>query len=191
MSDNLKTANRTELVASKNVIEMLTVANEFCHFLENAETYGKHDVLSFIQKVSPLLYIKGALMPKVLEETTEANERFVNEEQWSEVYNCMKDKFGEDDVFFNTDVYNDENVLIKSSIAEHLADVYQDLKDFLMLYKKGLLPAQENAIQECVNLFERHWGIRIVAAQKAVHQVLFKDKLNDDNSEFYKGPELF
>ena len=41
-------------ITSKNVTEMLTVANEYCHFLEQAHKYDTKEVLSYLQKIFPL-----------------------------------------------------------------------------------------------------------------------------------------
>ena len=46
-------------VYSKTVLEMLTVANEYCLFLEKAEDYDRQDIIMFLQKVCPLIYIKS------------------------------------------------------------------------------------------------------------------------------------
>ena len=52
------------LVYSKNVIEFITVANEFCSFLERAEDLESDDFLSRLQKLLPFLYIKASLIPE-------------------------------------------------------------------------------------------------------------------------------
>ena len=47
-----------EPAISRNVIEMITVANEYCLFLEGIEKYTKDDIISYFQKICPLLYLK-------------------------------------------------------------------------------------------------------------------------------------
>ena len=59
---------------SRQVLEMLTVANEFCLFLEKADEYSKEFILSYLQKVCPLIYIKASLMPEVIVEEDDAAE---------------------------------------------------------------------------------------------------------------------
>jgi len=49
------------LVYSKNVIELITVANEFCSFLERSEDLETDDFLGRLQKLLPLLYLKASL----------------------------------------------------------------------------------------------------------------------------------
>ena len=70
-----------------------------------------------------------------------------------------------------------ETTPMKYSIAEFIADVYQDMKDFLLLYQKNTKAARENAVAECSNLFMTHWGWRIIDVQKAVNFILYKNKI--------------
>ncbi len=77
----------TDPVYSKTVLELLTVANEYCLFLEKAENYDRQDILIFLQKVCPLIYIKSSLLPVIEIEDEEAAEHFVTEEEWEGVFN--------------------------------------------------------------------------------------------------------
>ena len=161
---------------SKNVIEFLTVANEYCLFIEKSENYSKIDILQFLQKISPLLYLKGSLLPVVNVENKETNERFVTEEQWETIFNELRKKFNKDDNYWFIDFNSpDENDPVKASLAENFADIYQDLKDFVMLYQKNTRAAKQNAVYECKLLFKTHWGYCITNAQKAIHHLLYKN----------------
>lgn len=61
-------------VYSKKVIEMLTVANEYCLFLENVNDKTKEDVLDYLQKIDhpdwqhpvnqPVLYRWHGFLPE-------------------------------------------------------------------------------------------------------------------------------
>lgn len=157
-------------VHSRNVLELITVGNEFCVFLEEIEKYEKVYFLSYLQKVLPLLYLKGSLLPDVEVSQAEANERFVTEEQWENIYNGVKKITGKYDAFQYVDfAYKLENEKQTGSISEFLADIYQDIKDFLLLYQKGTLAARENAVYECSALFENHWGLKLLNVHKAIH----------------------
>lgn len=174
-----------DIVYSKNVIEFLTVANEFCLFTEKAENYLKEDIINYMLKICPLIYLKGALLPASEENEFEITERYVNEEHWEAVYNSLKKKMGKDDSYWtistNNDSYRDaENVPVMTSISENLADIYQDLKDFTMLYQKGTHASKENAIAECCMLFRTHWGFRIVSVHKALHHVAYPETMPDN-----------
>ncbi len=50
--------------------------------------------------------------------------------------------------------------------------MYQDLKDFVLLYGKGTQAAQENAAYSCRYYFDTHWGPRAIRLLDVVHQRL-------------------
>ncbi len=155
----------------KNIEEILTVAVEYCHFAESAHKYKPQDIYAYLQKVLPLLYLKGAMMPMDISvQNPEANERFVTAENYEIIYTDVKEKLGEADVFWAYDSDNANKELEKMSMAEHLADMYQDLKDFVLLYGKGTQAAQENAAYSCRYYFDTHWGQRAIRLLDVVHQ---------------------
>jgi hypothetical protein len=75
---------------------------------------------------------------------------------------------------------NADNIPLKASISEHLTDVYQDLKDFVLLYQKNLAYAKQNAVFECRTLFISHWGSRIASLMPALHAIAFHNEQDDE-----------
>lgn len=165
---------------SANVLDMLTVANEFCLFTEKAEKYDADEVLQYYAKICPLLYLKGAILPVVEPDEDFLGERFVNEDQWESIYNSLLFVFPGKDEFYTLSYENADNIPLKASISEHLADVYQDLKDFVLLYQKNLAYAKQNAVFECRTLFIAHWGARIAALLPALHALAFPVQQDDE-----------
>ena len=163
-------------VYSRNVLEMLAVANEYCVFVEKADEYSADDIFGFFQKICPLLYLKGALLPIIEPGNPDANERFVTEEKWEMVFNSLRAKFLPSDEFWFADAAFEESPeILKASLAEHFTDIYQDLKDFLILYQRNSIAAKENAVAECRRLFASHWGIRIAYVQNPLHHMIYPD----------------
>lgn len=158
-------------------MEMLTVANEYCHFIEKAHNYKTKDIIEYMQKMLPLMYLKGSLLPNVEVQVPEANEKFVTEENWEIIFNELRNKFKPNDEYWSVD-HSDFNFneAEKASLADNLTDIYQDLKDFVLLYSKGTEAAKENAVRDCKLYFEIHWGYRVVQALKYIHNLLNKDK---------------
>ena len=166
-----------EGIYSKHVVELLTVANEFCKFTEEGENYSDVDLLEFYQKVCPLLYLKGSLVKPLAVNDLGANEKFVTEEEWESVYTMLKDKFGKDDAFL--EIQKDEitgTKLIEVHLSEKIADVYQDMKDFVLLYQKNTRDAKENAVNDICQYFVTHWGKRIIQIQATAHEILATKK---------------
>lgn len=168
----------------KPIIEMLTVANEYCLFFERAENFQPGEIMGYFRKIAPLLYLKGSTLPGLEVSDESLNERFVTEEQWETVFKTLRDKFGAEDVYFTLDLNNDSK---EASLADNMADIYQDMKDFIMLYQKGTLHARENAVAQLQELMAVHWGVILLDALKASHVKVYKntldgDILNDDDS---------
>lgn len=168
----------------KQIIELLTVANEYCMFIEKAYDYSKDDILQYMHRMAPLLYLKGSLLPELEVENTEAYERFVTEEVWENIFNELRNKFGREDEFWFIDETNFiDNEVTKGSMAEHLTDIYQDLKDFVFLYSKNTRDSILNSVIECRKLYQTSWGLKIVRTQKNIHYMIYKTGIEDDYSD--------
>lgn len=175
MVDNLT------LIKSNQVLEMITVAHDFCLFTEAVKSKNVADVIGYYQKVLPLLYIKGALLPEIEVSDNSANEKYVTEEHWQEVFVTLEEKFGKEDKYWFPDQNND---LIKESLADNLADIYQDMKDFVILFQDTRLAAKENAVADLKRLFAVHWGDRITKASHKIHLTLFNSEIAEEHLNF-------
>ena len=120
----------SQTIFEKNVIEFVTVAAEFCAFLERAEHMKRKAFVDTSLKILPLLYLKASLLPKCETIGDEAPETYVTEEIYEILRINLAGLMGEKDdyldVFVQDMVCSDQP--IKKSISEDLADIYQDIK---------------------------------------------------------------
>ena len=166
-----------EPIYSKNVLEFIRVAHEYCLFIEKGNEHSSHEFFEFMQRVGPLLYLKGSLLPEVTVEYPEANERFVTEEEYENVFNELRGIFDIQDIHWQVDhEYDPADALVKVSLGENLADIYQDLKDFLLLYQKNSRAAKENAVHDCKDFFISRWGPKLLNSIKYIHFLLYQDR---------------
>lgn len=173
-----------DITMGKNALEMLLVANEYCLFMEEIEEKPKKSIFDFIHRILPLMYTKGSLLPDVFVENPEANMRFVTEEQWENIFNILREKFGDEDEFWIIDPqYINETEPLKASLSENLADIYQDMKDFILLYQKNTVAARQNAIADCKSLFGNHWGYRISNIMSHLHHLIYSGE-----EDFFEDP---
>jgi hypothetical protein len=166
----------SEVVYSKNVIEFATVANEYCSFIEAVEQFPRKDFITRVQKLFPLLYLKAALLPEPdIEMSDDAPEKFVSEEDYNFILHKLEEKFGQFDAYYEvfdpSIQYSAEP--LEASISENIADVYQDLKDFILSYRIGTLDVMNDALWECRNNFEQYWGQRLVNGLRALHNLIY------------------
>ncbi len=173
------------IVFSKNVLEFVTVGNEYCNQLENSLEMSSKEFLAIMVRILPLLYIKAVVLPKtefVLEENIE---KTVREEDYIRIQHTLLNILGQYDDFL--EVFVQDNDLdqrdVASSISENLTDIYQDIKDFLFAYRIGVTDIMNDALVEVVNSFEMFWGQKLVNVLRACHNVLYSGKDLDD--DFY------
>jgi hypothetical protein len=176
------TDDNLTILKSNHVLEMIRVAHEFCVFTEDISHRDFTEVLSFYQKILSLLYVKGSLLPAIEVSDEQFNERFVTEEHWENVFINLQTILGKEEVFT---VIDQNQELQKASLAEHIADIYQDLKDFVVLFQNNRLAAKENALAELRRFFPVNWGLRITAAMPAIHQLYYAEALNEVDDELY------
>lgn len=170
LSNQREVDNNNNPAFTKQVVELLTVANEFCLFTQKVSDYSKEDIVVYYRRIIPLLYLKGSLVKDILPQNAYLNERFVLEEEWETVFNNIRNKLYPDDHFWVcADPHSEDTEAEKASIAECIADCYQDMRDFVMLFQKNLQDARENAVHEVVINFNNHWGPAFTKALYALH----------------------
>ncbi|MCK9613354.1 MAG: DUF5063 domain-containing protein [Bacteroidales bacterium] len=170
-----------DMVKSKNVLEFITVANELCLFLEEIEKYDVAFIFAYLQRVLPLVYIKGSMLPDIEPVNKELTERYVTQEDWERIFNLLRNKIGKCDRFEDSEIPGNPDEADSLSISENLADIYQDLKDFLILYQKNTHTARENAVYSCRMHFGSQWGLKILNAHKSIHQMIFGNNKKSGN----------
>ncbi|MCE1168700.1 MAG: DUF5063 domain-containing protein [Sphingobacteriia bacterium] len=169
-------------VYSKQVLELLAVAHEYCKTLEDHDPNDRQKLLEVLQKLAPLMYVRGSLLPDIEVNNPEANERYITEEHWEELFNKLRETLGDSDIFWTFDPLNfAAEDARKMSLAEALTDTYQDMKDFVILYQKNSRDAKENAVSSIKELFPLHWGQRLIMIISAIHNSLYQHYQTDND----------
>ena len=172
------------LVYSKNVIELITVANEFCSFLERSEEMETADFLSSLQKILPLLYLKASLLPGMDLEVEDDLEKFVSEDDYNAIQqNVLRHTGAGDDyqeVFISGMEFSES--ALTASIAENVADIYQDMKDLVMSFRTLNEEVMQQALWESQNNFSHYWGQVLVNCLRAVHNLIYKESPAEEAS---------
>jgi hypothetical protein len=180
----------SDVVYSRNVIEFVTVANEFCTFIESVDGFERKEFVERLQKLLPLLYLKASLIPEIEDKLPEYVEKFVTEDDYNYVHKKLQSKFGQFDsyqeVFDPMMQYSEEP--LESNLSENVADIYQDLKDFILGYRIGTIDVMNDSLFECKNNFEQYWGQRLVNGLRAIHNLVYgeADLEKEDNEQTVK-----
>ena len=182
----------SQTIFDKNVIEFVTVAAEFFAFLERAERMKRSTFVDTSLKLLPLLYLKASMLPKCETIGDEAPETYVTEEIYEilriNLSGLMGDKDDYLDVFVQDMVYSDQP--IKKSISEDLADIYQDIKDFIFGFQLGLNETMNDSLAICQENFGTLWGQKLVNTLRALHDVKYnqleEEEENGNEEGFYE-----
>lgn len=173
------------LVYSKNVIEFITVANEFCSFLERSDEMESVDFIGRLQKILPLLYLKASLLPAFDYESEDDLERYVTEVEYNLIQQKVLNHTGSGDDYhevFLPGMQFSETALI-ASISENVADIFQDLKDMVMSFRTMDEEVMLLALHETRLGFEQVWGQKLVNCLRAVHSLFYSEHFSEGDSE--------
>ncbi|MBW8333239.1 MAG: DUF5063 domain-containing protein [Prolixibacteraceae bacterium] len=169
---------------SKNVIEFITVANEFCSFLERSESLETPDFLSRLQKILPLLYLKASMLPEFEFEAEDDLEKFVSEMDYNQIQQKILRHTGANDDYqevFLSGMQFSESALT-ASISENVADIYQEMKDLVMSFRMLNDEVMEQAVWECKNNFSQLWGQSLVNCLRAIHNLIYAENTQDEQN---------
>lgn len=173
------------IVYSPAVVEFVTVAVQFCNFLEVADEQSTHDFTAKATKLLPLLYLKATLLPENESVLDEEVERYVDEETYAlvahKVEQVMRDRDAYLEVFLQDMKYSETP--ISAFVSEDLADIYQDVKDFVCIYETGMTENMNDALHLLAEHFRSYWGQKLVNVLRALHSVHYDMAEEAYNSE--------
>lgn len=165
--------SNTHFVYQQPAIEFVTVAVQYCIYLEKIAEYEKEDFLDKILNILPLLYLKARLVPKVDLELDGYTERFVTEQEYDNMRQAVAFKLGADDAYLEVYVedmrYSDEP--ITAFISENIADIYQEMKDLACNYQTQNESVMNDALIACLEAFEQHWGQKLLNVLRPLHAI--------------------
>ena len=164
----------SKVIFERNSVEFVTIAAQFCSFLEEAQGMDREEFVDTALKMLPLLYVKALLLPEMEKmDDDDELETCVTEETYSlmnaQLADIMGDRDDYLDVFVEDMKYSDQPVT--RYISEGLADIYQDIKDFIFVFKQGVNLNMHNALAVCQENFRLYWGQKLVNTMRALHEV--------------------
>lgn len=167
------TPSNTHYVYQQPAIEFVTVAVQLCLYLEQVEGQDKSEFVEKMLCLLPLLYLKARLLPKATEELDGFPERFVSEQEYEDIRQKVAQCMGADDTYLEVFVedmrYSDEP--ITAFVSENIADIYQEIKDLACNYQTRDEAVMNDALVNCIEAFEQHWGQKLLNVLRPLHAV--------------------
>ncbi len=166
------------------------LANDFCDLVERRDTLGRGPFLAAVHMRLAPLYAAALALPaiEVVDETSQeqaaddAEGREVDvpacvvvdrkdrmsADEWMALYRAMGALIGEGNHYrqvFNPYAEPPEEP-VTGRLADDVADIYQDLADGLVKWRRGEVDA---ALWEWRYRFTMHWGEHVTSALRALH----------------------
>jgi hypothetical protein len=172
------------ILYSPEVLEFVKSSQDFCKWLEDGETRdGKrfiHEGLGILAR----LYSWMIIIPGTDPVFNESLEKFVSEEDWSRIYKNTEAILGPGNDYSDIPNVNefDRSDVITRKISEDISDIYQDIRDFLEVFRNSPEEIMNDALWECKTTFENSWGEKILRILRAMHNNYFNADSQEDNS---------
>jgi hypothetical protein len=163
-----------------------SVARTFCDVVDAAPLLDRSELLVQIYQTLPQLIGEGIRLPSVElsdnedpeEETRKSQLRAkarLREEQWRQLYDALKEKLGDWDLYWQVFDPTKDQEAIYGSLADDIADIYRDLNEGLILNDVQLMPPQDNVWEWRLGFYS-HWGKHAIDALRVIH-FLLQEKL--------------
>ena len=169
---------------SKDAIDFVKLAADYCLKLEHSREATPRKFVRSMLNSLPYIYIKaGALLDTAANYDMPGVDPQVTEDDYNYVRNSVFDVIGRYDEYLDVFVedmkYSDRPIL--RSVSEELADIYQDLRNFIAAYQDGMEDMMAAALCEVLDSFKDYWGQKIVNVMRALHDILYQQM--DDADE--------
>lgn len=160
-------------VYSSALVEFVRAANECCLYLEGLKgTEGKAFIAESVRQLAELyaLFLKIGETEPLFDTPPEPS---VTEPEWSALFQRIAGILGPSNDILRVAADNefDRSELVNHTISEDMADVYQELKDFTVIYSRGLEELMNDAAWELTVRFAEHWGMKLLRALSALHML--------------------
>jgi len=173
-------------VIEKNSAEFLTVAVEFCAFLNKCEKFSRPGFIDKSIKIITLLYLKASILDSIVDENNGYVEKMVTEDDYNKIHALVSEKIGDMEAYFDiTDSVGYElGETVNVSITECFADIYQDVMNFVLLYRDFEDDDRFIAVADCIANFKTFWGIRALRLISELHLIRYSDALLLESEEY-------
>ena len=159
-------------IYSQATLDFVTVSTEFCKYVEQCGGKSVADFCRVMRGLLPMVYLKMTLLGEVLE-VQGWNEHKVTEADYDYIRNVVSGVLGENDSFLDVFVedfkYSEHPVLC--TVSECLADVYQQLRELVEVFREGYDEAMQVALYEVADEFRQQWGQKLLNALRVLHDI--------------------
>ena len=157
----------------------------YCALVEEASDYTQKEFVIDLLEILPRIYLDFSDKDLDLGETDEYFSSYLDEDYYENVRRKMGALLGEHDVFLETfeeDMkYSDTPVA--ASISESLADIFQNLYNFISIVRESEGESMEGAYMECRENFSNYWSQTLCNVLRALNHLRYNVELEDGDQD--------
>lgn len=172
-------------IYAHDTLEFVTIAAEYCAFLEQCQERSLQEFADTLLKLLPLLYMKEQMLPETEGSNTFLPDDQVTEEDYNYIRNlCYAILRHHDD--YELLVWDDDMQTEESrwcSVSEGLADIYQPLRNFVVAYQQRVEDCMADALWQVRDSFELFWGQTLLDTLRQLHRIRYSQNLNSDEED--------
>lgn len=176
----MKSNHISNNIYTPELIAFAQVGVEFASLLEQGAERTIY--IEHLLKILPQLYGLMLRLPSYFFSPEEdILEEYINEASYERVRIKSEEILGADDMYLSTASnemqYSDTPLAVH--ISEQLADIYQHVGNLLGIIKEQNEVALPSAIGRCRLYWQEHWGLALISALGALHQIYAQLSPND------------
>ena len=179
-----------DVFLDKGTMEFLTVASEYCAFVEKARKLTRTEFVTKLHKILALVYLKMTLLKDDPEyDLMGEAEAFLSEYDYEHIRSIVSARLGSLDHYIDIShaaMYDEETEQME--VSQCVADVYHNLKNFAENFRTGSEDSAQASRAELIADFRDTWGPRALALLAALHTFVYSPDLDDDDDDNYNSP---
>ena len=170
--------NKLDFLVAPQTKDFVKLCRKYFEYLETLPDKQITDFWAVQLRMLSDIYDEILKVPAIDARYEADVEKFVTERGYKKIFDNLLTFIGTMDKFpdFTDLSHPGAFKVLEVSLSEILTDIYQELKDFVSLYETGTLENMNDAIAECVETFERFWGVKLLTAMRIIHINLYQNR---------------
>ena len=175
-----------DVFLDKGTMEFLTVASEYCAFVEKARKFTRREFVTKLHKILALVYLKMTLLKDdpdydLMDGEPEA---FLSEYDYEHIRSLGSARLGSLDRYIDIiQPATDNSEAEQMEVSQCVADVYHNLKNFVENFRTGSEESAMASRAELIADFRDTWGPRALALLAIVHTFVYNPNADDDEDD--------
>jgi len=184
--------NKVDFLIAPQTKSFVKLCRKYFEYLERLPDKKLSDFWIEQLQLLPEIYIGISRLPQIEVRYSSEVEKFVTEREYNHTFINLVAFIGALDRFtdFSDQSHPGAVKVIETSLSEMLTDIYQELKDFVLLYETGTLENMNDAIADCLDTFGRYWGVKLLSAIRIIHVNLYQHRYAEAKKASHLDEEL-